>query len=339
MTELCLAGALDLGTEVPTPHGMATVGELSTGDHVFGSDGRPVAVTAVSDPLTDRRCYEVGFSTGELLVVDEEQHLLTERRDVPLAASTALRRKAAEVAAGVASYGRAAFAVRVAPAVQLPRKRLPIEPYLLGVWLGAGVSDLPAVKGADDDLIRALTGTGVRVFSSGIGGQHWIAVPGSVRRGSDLGTLLRRLELIGDKHIPMLYLRSSEEQRRELLAGLLDAAGLVSDGGEVRFRSPSTRLAIGVHQLIASLGFRPWIRPQGRNTDVSFVTSAQVFARDRMRTELHGRRRPASDLRPRRLVTSVEPVPSRPVRRLRVAADDGLFLVGGSFIPLPGSPA
>jgi len=326
---------LDLDVEVPTPDGMSTVGELAPGDRVFGSEGQPVTVAEVSEVLTGPSCFEVEFSTGELLVVGAEQRLLTERRDVALPAATAQRRTAVEVADGVASFGRSAYAVRVASAVQLPRKRLPIDPYLLGVWLGAGVSDLPAIRGADDDLLRAITATGVRVFRSGIGGQHWLAVPGSIRRGSDLGTLLRALRVLGDKHVPMLYLRAAEPQRRELLAGLLDAAGVVCDGGEVRFRA-ATSLAIGVHQLIASLGLRPWIRPLGSHTEVGFVTGAQVFAREQLQSQLQQRRRPPADLRPRRLLTSVRPVPSRPVRRIRVGADDGQFLVGGSFIPLPG---
>ena len=111
---------------------------------------------------------------------------------------------------------------------------------------------------------------------------------------------------------------------------------MVTSGGEIRFRSRTVSLARGVHQLIASLGYRPWTRPVGARTEVGFVTGTRVFRRESLQAQLKQRRRPNNDLRPRRLVTSVAPVPSRPVRYVRVASDDGLFLVGGSFIPVPG---
>src|SRR5690606_29208398 len=39
--------------------------------------------------------------------------------------------------------------------------------------------------------------------------------------------LLRKIGVLGDKHIPSRYLRASEAQRRELLAGLMDTDGTV----------------------------------------------------------------------------------------------------------------
>ncbi len=315
---------------------MTTVAELQPGCTVFGSEGIPVAVVHTSAEFRARACYEIEFSTGERIVADDEQRLLTERRDLPRAAGVPLRRATAELADGVATHGSAAYGVRVAPALQLPRKKLPIDPYLFGVWLGAGLPNQPAIRGAGPELVRRLTDVGVRVFTSGIPGQHWVAVPGSIRRGADLGTRLRELKVLDDKHVPMSYLRASQEQRRELLAGLLDSAAIVSDGGEVVFRAPSAGVAVGVHQLIASLGFRPWYRPGGGVVDIGFVTGAQVFGRALMQAQVQARRRLAAEMRPRRLVTAVYEVPPRAVRQVRVASDDGVLLVGRSFIPVPG---
>ena len=46
---------------------------------------------------------------------------------------------------------------------------------------------------------------------------------------------LRTLGVLGNKHIPVDYLRGSETQRRALLAGLLDTDGTVTTGGAVQF--------------------------------------------------------------------------------------------------------
>ena len=46
--------------------------------------------------------------------------------------------------------------------------------------------------------------------------------------GADLACRLGLGALAADKHIPAGYLRASEPQRRDLLAGLLDTAGTVT---------------------------------------------------------------------------------------------------------------
>ena len=42
--------------------------------------------------------------------------------------------------------------------------------------------------------------------------------------------VLRTLDVLGNKHIPAIYLRSSQDQRCALLAGLLDSDGTVTRG-------------------------------------------------------------------------------------------------------------
>ena len=63
------------------------------------------------------------------------------------------------------------------------------------------------------------------------------------RRRNAAGALLRTLGVLGDKHIPLGYLRASEEQRRALLAGLLDTDGTVTTGGAIQFSVTNQRLA------------------------------------------------------------------------------------------------
>lgn len=331
-------GALDVHTEVPTPRGMTTLEHLQKGDTVFGSNGVPAAVTEISGALVGVPCFEVEFATGDRIVADEAQRWLTERRDVPRSAAMHTRRDTLEVAYSLAARGPASLGVRVAPAVQLPTKRLPIDPYVFGAWLGTGVESGPGLVGARDGLVRNLRELGVRVFTSGLPNQHWIAIPVGARRGADLATRLKELRVLGDKHLPMKYLRAAEDQRRSLLAGLLDAGGAVSHGGEVLYRASTQSVANGVHQLMASLGHRPWLRPgRSRGIDVGLVTAEQVFRLEELHALQQARRRLAADVRPRRLVVGVRPVASRPLRRLRVASDDGLLLLGRSFIPIPGA--
>jgi len=75
----------------------------------------------------------------------------------------------------------------------------------------------------------------------------------------DHGTVqavLRSLGVPGEKHIPAIYLRSSRNQRRALLAGLLDSDGTVTSTGSAQFSVTSRRLAEDVRELVVSLGYR-----------------------------------------------------------------------------------
>lgn len=77
--------ALALDTPIATPDGWSTMGKLKTGDTVFGSDGKPTKIVAVSETWEDRPCYLVKFSDGTSIVADANHEWLTEY--MPLAAA------------------------------------------------------------------------------------------------------------------------------------------------------------------------------------------------------------------------------------------------------------
>ncbi|WP_067884623.1 replicative DNA helicase [Nocardia vaccinii] len=64
--------ALALDTPLPTPSGWTTMGEVAVGDRLLDTRGRPTRVTAATEILTDRPCYEVEFSDGTVIVADAE---------------------------------------------------------------------------------------------------------------------------------------------------------------------------------------------------------------------------------------------------------------------------
>ncbi len=159
--------------------------------------------------------------------------------------------------------------------------------------------------------------------------------------------LLRKAGVLGDKHIPLAYLRASEAQRRELLAGLLDTDGTVVRGvGSCQFAVTNKRLADSVYELIVSLGYRCGRTTKivkGRSAESSvcyilnFSTTDDVFWLERKRA-LHAQERPVDTTRTgRRYVTAVRPVPSVPVRCVQVDNDDHLYLAGESMIPTHNS--
>ncbi len=162
-----------------------------------------------------------------------------------------------------------------------------------------------------------------------------------------VAALLRKLGVFGNKHIPGDYLRASEGQRRDLLAGLLDTDGTVTSTGGVQFTTTSPRLADDVYELVVSLGYRCSVstkRVKGRTEasstafNLNFSTDDQVFRLHRKHILHKERARTASQARKTtRFITSVEPVPSVPVRCIEVGSDSHLYLAGRSMVPTHNS--
>lgn len=143
---------LDLDTPIPTPSGWVTMGAIKAGDHVLGPDGKPTLVLAAHDVKHNLPCYRVTFSDGTSVVADGE-HLWGVERFYWAAPQWRYEvRSTADMVADL-HYGRNRFRYRVrntAP-VELPDTDLPIDPYLLGVWLGDGATSQAVISAHRDD--------------------------------------------------------------------------------------------------------------------------------------------------------------------------------------------
>ena len=149
--------------------------------------------------------------------------------------------------------GRANHSVDTARPLDLPDADLLIDPYVLGVWLGDGHSASARFTSADPEIAMRIEGRGLDVVVSD--------APSTTRGAARLYTLhlpneapveqvLHELGVLGDKHIPTAYLRASEAQRRELLAGLLDTDGTVNPTGSPQLTFTNARLAADVRELV-----------------------------------------------------------------------------------------
>jgi len=167
---------------------------------------------------------------------------------------------------------------------------------------------------------------------------------------NEVGTLqarLRTLGVLGNKHIPVQYLRGSELQRRWVLAGLLDTDGTVTAGGSVQFSVTSERLVRDAQELIVSLGYRCQMstkkvrgRTEASSTayTLTFATDDEVFGLPR-KALLHKERRASSSTvrSDSRFITDVRKVDSVPVRCVEVDNADHLYLAGRAMVPTHNS--
>jgi deoxycytidine triphosphate deaminase len=325
--------ALAVNTPIPTPHGWRTMAELRTDDEVFGLDGRACRVVAATEAMVGHTCYEVLFSDGQSIVADAEHLWSTTTRPAGMHGGRAAVRTTAELARSLHTQNRYNHHVALAAAVRYPEQTLPIDPYLLGVWLECGTSSCAELTCAADDgqILDEIRAAGYRIRDVGAHG---------FRIGA-LSHVLRSLGLLGNKHVPQLYLRSAVPQRLALLQGLMDPAGYVDTRGRCEFVSIHETLADAVLELAASLGLCPVKRKKtvivrgvdhGVAFQVTFTPHLSVFRLERKVARLADG--PADRFR---AIVDVRRVSTRPVRCIQVDAEDGLFLAGPTFIPTHNS--
>lgn len=245
------------------------------------------------------------------------------------------------------SGSRSTFAVDLASPVASPAADLPVDPYVLGVWLGDGCKGSGNVvsgngAGCVDDLGRSDQEHMVRELSDAGYSGHKLACSDILIGTYGLRAKLREMGLLHDKHIPSMYLRASFDQRLALLQGLMDTDGTVSKRGVPSFDQSSLRVVEGFIELAQSLGIKtmvsswPTRRPDGSltgsvNYHVTVRSTLPLFRLPRKAERLA--RLPRT---PRaveyRAIRSITPAPPTKTRCIAVEHDDHLFLVEG-FIP------
>lgn len=326
--------ALALDTAVPTPAGYRRLGDIVVGDEVFGSDGRPVRVVKTTEIMEERRCFRVRFADGTD-VVASEGHLW-----------------ASSVAGGPVRVRTTAQLAACTSPVSVPRVsgplqwrsggELPLDPWVLGYWLGDGDARNATITVGDQDveafhLSLPLLWTTTRCSNQRTP-RFYVHTPGPSRRTVGLKGLLRRIGVLGDKHVPEQYLDASLDDRVMLLRGLMDSDGWAGQSGKCVFSNSDPGLLDAVTRLLRSLGERTsgvkWTIDErsrtGRTGKVHWtpkLVNPFSYSRKAIRTEA-SLARPVGRVR----VVSIEEAPSVPVRCIAVDAPDHLFVVGDGCV-------
>lgn len=68
--------ALPLNTKIPTADGFTTMGEINTGDKIFGENGKIYSVTSTSEINTNAEMFEITFSDGQKVITDADHQWL-----------------------------------------------------------------------------------------------------------------------------------------------------------------------------------------------------------------------------------------------------------------------
>lgn len=144
--------------------------------------------------------------------------------------------------------------------VEFPEKSLPLDPYLLGCWLGDGSLGTPNITTPDKEVRQAMESfaddfSNLRVTkraSCGKADTLAIARPPTCRT-NEFSQALLEIGVLNKKHIPLMYKTSSNTQRKQLLAGLIDSDGHLINGC-YEITQKTDEMAEGILFLARSLG-------------------------------------------------------------------------------------
>ena len=219
---------LPLDTEIPTLNGWSTIADLQEGDIIFDKDGNPTKILHKSE-IHYNPCYKITFDNGDTIVADHEH-----RWEISFSTSKKSKyhgeyRVQVMTTEEIANYLKNLPEKRTSydiPKIVNPKplnlenKNLPIDPYVLGCWLGDGSKQCGAITNETNNVLAEIQRRGYSLGND-------ISAENRTSTYTILGIYgkLKELNLINNKHIPDIYQRASYEQRLDLLRGLMDTDG------------------------------------------------------------------------------------------------------------------
>lgn len=276
---------------VMTPTGMKTMGELKVGDYVLTPTGKAKILEYF--PQGKKDVYEVVLQDGRRVRcgINHLWEIVDRRKNKRIVNTSFFLDKKLH-------YGKKGkechqyFIRQTKPTIfSFNSEPLPIDPYLLGLYLGDGSGTQNSILFSTEDSFlveecaKRLKKYGMIIkFKAGV--QYiWKTEKHSC---NPIGRALKDLGLrvhSGNKFIPECYKYASVEERFELVRGLMDSDGTSSPNGAARYTSTSERLIDDLCFVLRSLGIRckkSNVRPNSGFCStptwvISIVTDLKIF--------------------------------------------------------------
>lgn len=248
------------------------IDQLQAGDLIMGEYSQPVRITKLKHLRAPS--LEVHPNKGKCLILSPDQPIVL-KKSAYLEVKRTYKSKflnmpvwltlRAEELYHTKSHFKRCFLV-ANTGVEYNRQAVPIDPYFLGVWLGDGHAHVVGITTMDEAIKREIYAQakkwGLKVTVQTKKGNKASSYhvtsgngPGLNASKNPLLNTLKKLNLIRNKHIPLVYLKNDRATRLQLLAGLIDTDGYVNNN-VCYITQKSKLLTENIVQLASTLGFR-----------------------------------------------------------------------------------
>ena len=270
---------LSIGTSIVMTDGrLRNVEDVKIGDNLMGDDSTPRKVLSIARGR--EKMYWIRQNKGIDYRVNES-HILSLKRsrnegkhkngDVLNISVSEYLQKSEKFKSNYKGYK---------VSVEFEEKPTTVEPYFLGVWLGAGSKSNTKITNIDFEVVDYLEEYAERLGLK-------LTYPSNIKKHPDysittgkmiggksenhLLNYLKDLNLINNKHIPQNYLTNTTKFRLELLAGLIDSDGHYDKQAKgFEITQKGEKFAKQIKFLCDSLGFRTALKFKGEYYRVRF---------------------------------------------------------------------
>jgi len=327
---------LPLDTPILTNRGWRTMGTLIKGDMVYDKDGNLVNILNISK-VKNKKCLKIKFDNNEEVVSDFEHRWLV------YTSVLGVKKEVVMTTQEIKDYNdnltkRDSYRIlkiENTKPLNNPMVKLPIDPYVLGVWLGDGHSIDAKITQTNNVVWDEINNRGYKLgddVSQGGAGKA------TTRTVFGLQSQLRELSLLTNKHIPEIYLSSSYEQRLDLLRGLMDSDGTYNKTRKRFVMATTSKLQANYYvEVVSSLGIKTTIITYNKKFNGKFIPCYNIeFTTTEFNPFLCRNQDivliPKTNKRLYRTIVSVEEVKSVPTKCIEVDSPSSTFLCGKSLI-------
>lgn len=246
-----------LKTKICTPDGWVELGNLSVGDKVIGSDGKPCLITGIYDRGV-LSTYKVTFSDDTSILCDKDHIWTVQSQCVRNTTGNWITKTTKELLKGKLYCGtsekhnRKKWFIPIVSPVQYASRDIVIDPYFLGVWLGDGSGKNGRelhITNAEIDIIEKIS----KVVKLSQYEYNEFGVIDAADYKKEMVALGLYDKKSHEKFIPGKYLYNSSDVRLSVLQGLMDTDGSVEET-DFNITTTSERMAYEILDIVQSLG-------------------------------------------------------------------------------------
>lgn len=295
---VCFTGNTGGGKEMPidepilTTDGWVNMGDLKIGDELFSPLNSDPSFVIGIYPQGVKPIYRITTEDGRTTRCGLE-HLWTVRTQKQVfnyhhGKQSYFVKTTKELLDEYLSKGKSIY-LPVSLPYKGKEKQLPIDPYVLGVWLGDGCKSTSSLLISNDesDIIEKVA----QRLDANFNLHNDINYTNRVYRNDNVDKVIKSLISLGlitysrERFIPQEYHHASYEQRMDLLKGLMDSDGNVEEKNRYSFSTTSAKLKDDFVELCRSLGYVASTKQDARKKyksgmgwDISIQTNDVIFS-------------------------------------------------------------
>lgn len=346
---------LDIDTDIRTEDGWKKLKDVKDGDKLFDNKGN-ICKVLKAHRIQKENAYKLYFDTGEKIICcgNHLWYTISKLEDKQIRRGKLKKgsvRTTNEIAKTIKYKTRETnHRIPITKSLKLPDIKLPIDPYVFGIWLGDGESKAFSITTRDKEILDSINKKFIVKKAFGKNLDRYPISNGILPKRNEKGqfatnkslySILKKLNVYKNKHIPDIYKNSSIEQRLELLKGLMDSDGYCGKNGWNEIVTTNKNITEDIFELVSSLGIKARIyegkaaignKIYGTKYRIFFKTDIAVYKLKRKLNRQLNATKAQLSRHKNRFIVKAEKFGEVKMRCLTVDSPNGLFLITKSLI-------